>query len=191
MQFSFLIVFLFRFYSMGTICQKYLKFFMISNLHFHLDDCLTRPLSQVDGGGGGGPLPPGVAKPTPVLVGSSLCWDPPAVEVSPGFYQVLSAFCWLPLCFPLSPELVVFLSADVEILAGQPEAVVEMDEDNDEAVVDDENRPGGETGREPLDENEEDVFHNDKEGPEAGDLKRFREVEKISSVFPSITTKYT
>ena len=66
-----------------------------------------------------------------------------------------------------------------------------MDQDNDEAVVEYEDRPGGETGREPLDENEENVLHDYKEGPEAGDLERFREVEKISSVFPSIATKYT
>ena len=165
------------------------QFVRILYLHFHLDNSLTRSLSNVDGGGGSGRLLLSVAKSTPVLLGTNLCLDPAAVEVSPGFYLVLSDFCWFPLCFPLCPELVVFLSADVEVLAGQPEAVVEMDEDNDEAVVDYKDCPRGETGREPLDENEEDVFHDDKERPEAGDLERFREVEKISSVLPSIATK--
>ena len=61
-----------------------------------------------------------------------------------------------------------------------------MDEDDDEGVVDREGGSGGETGREPLDENEEDVFHDDKERPETGDLERLREVEKISPVFPSV-----
>ena len=61
-----------------------------------------------------------------------------------------------------------------------------MDEDDDEGVVDREGGPGGKTGREPLDENEEDIFHDDKDGPEAGNLERFREVEKISPVFPSV-----
>ena len=162
------------------------------NLHFHLYDCLAWPRSNVDvgGGGGGGCLPPSVAKPTPFPPKTSLCLaGPPGGEVSPWFYQVLSDFCPLRLCFSLCPELVVFLSADLEILAGQPEAVVEMDEDDDEGVVDREGGPGGETGREPLDENEEDVFHDDKEGPEAGDLEGLREVEKISPVFPSVASK--
>ena len=133
------------------------------NLHFHLDDSLTRPRSNVDGGGGVGRLPPSVAKPTPGLLSTFLSMDSPAVEISPGFYPLCSDFPWLLLCFPLRPELVVLLSADHQILAGQPEAVVELDEDDDEGVVDHEDRPGGETGGEPLDKHEEGVLHDNEE----------------------------
>ena len=160
------------------------------NLHFHLYDSLTRPGSNIDDGGGGG-LSSSVAKPTPGLVNTSFRQAfPPGGEVSPWFYLVGSDLCPLQMCFPLCPELIVFLSADSQILAGQPQAVVEMDQDNDERVVNREGRPGGETGREPLDENEEDVFHDDEERPEAGNLERFGEVEKISPVFPSVAPEY-
>ena len=176
---------------------------MCLKFHFHLDDCLTWPLSKVsdggvgvgvgvggDGGVGSGYLPTSVAEPTPVLLATFLFFDPTGGEVSLGFYPVQSDFPWLLLCFPLRPELVVLLSADHQILAGQPEAVVHLDEDDGEGVVDHEDRPGGETGGEPLDENEEGVLHDDKKGPKEGDLERFREVEKISPVFASVAPEY-
>ena len=85
--------------------------------------------------------------------------------------------------------MVVLLSADQQVLDGQPQAVVDMNRHHHQAVVDQEGRLGSQDGREPLDHHEDDVLDDDEQRPDIENLQRLSESQQISPIFSTETTE--
>ena len=130
-----------------------------------------------------------------MLISSSSCpgshgsQGTPVGPVSPWLQSDLQDFLLPPCLLSIHPELAVLRSADHQVLDGQPQAMVEMNRDCDQAVADEEGHGRVQHAGEPLDHHEDDVLNDDEQWPDVENPERLRESQEISPIFTTKTSE--